>query len=71
MITGTVNNSGVNNGSQAGNVISGGSFTQGFFAHGPLINGTVNNYGVNNGSQAGNVITGGSFLQGGLFLRRF
>jgi hypothetical protein len=63
MINGTVNNQGVNYGSQAGNAISGGSFTQGHFAFGPMINGTVNNgyWGVNVGSQAGNVITGGTF----------
>jgi len=63
MIQGTVNNYGVNAGSQAGVVISGGTFVQGHFAAGPMIRGTVNNYGWNLGSQAGVVITGGTFLK--------
>jgi hypothetical protein len=63
MINGTVNNQGVNYGTQAGNIVTGGTFVQGHYASGPLLNGTVNNgyYGVNFGTQAGNIISGGVF----------
>ena len=63
MIQGGVYNNGWNAGSQAGNVVSGGTFVQGHFAAGPLLNGFVVNTGVNlaGGAQAGNVITAGAF----------
>jgi hypothetical protein len=65
MISGTVNNQGVNNGTQAGNIVTGGTFVQGHYATSPLLNGTVNNgfFGVNFGTQAGNLISGGRFRQ--------
>ena len=65
MISGTVNNSGVNHGTQAGNIVTGGTFVQGHYATGPLLSGVVNNgfFGVNYGTQAGNLISGGRFLQ--------
>ena len=65
MINGTVNNNGINYGSQAGNAVSGGTFVQGHFATAPLLNGTVNNgfFGINapGAAQVGNAISGGSF----------
>ena len=61
MITGTVINNGTNNGTQAGNLVTGGRFTQSHWAMGPLLDGAVVNNGRNNGTQAGNIIRGGRF----------
>ncbi len=64
MISGTVVNNGVNNGSQAGVVATG------FLGFGyPYITGTVFNNGVNNGAQAG-VLLQGYLFAGLLPLRR-
>ncbi len=63
MIQGTVINNGVNAGSQAGVVVTGGTFVAGHFARTPLISGLVVNNGFNFGSQAGVVIQGGRFFQ--------
>ena len=59
MINGTVNNSGVNAGTQAGVAISGGTFVQ--VGPAPLITGTVNNSGLNLATQVGVAISGGTF----------
>ncbi len=64
MITGNVFNNGVNAGTQAGNAITGGTFSRSHLALGPTITGNVVNNGLNlpGATQAGNAITGGLFL---------